>query len=102
MATLGETSFIWEEGKQSTSQEGTESQVVLMLTATAIRRIEALGTVRKAGKLPSTLLTTPSVDGEPSTVKAVRSVCAVRRIVVSLLEAGGTEEVFLGYQSTWR
>ena len=30
------------------------------------------------------------------------TVCAVRRIVVSLLEAGGTKEVFLGYQSTWR
>jgi hypothetical protein len=35
-------------------------------------------------------------------VKATCPVCAVRRIVVSLLEAGGTEEVFLGYQSTWR
>jgi hypothetical protein len=27
-------------------------------------------------------------------------VCAVRRVVISLLEAGGIEEVFLGYQST--
>ena len=34
--------------------------------------------------------------------KLARTVCAVRRIVVSLLEAGGTKEVFLGYQSTWR
>ena len=34
--------------------------------------------------------------------KRARAVCAVRRIVVSLLEAGGTKEVFLGYQSTWR
>ena len=34
--------------------------------------------------------------------KLSRAVCAVRRVVVSLLEAGGTKEVFLGYQSTWR
>jgi hypothetical protein len=35
-------------------------------------------------------------------MKVALIVCAVRRIVVSLLEAGGTKEVFLGYQSTWR
>ena len=39
---------------------------------------------------------------EPDALKGARPVCAVRRGVVSLLEAGGTEEVFLGYQSTWR
>jgi hypothetical protein len=37
---------------------------------------------------------------EPDTWKLVRTVCAVRRVVISLLEAGGIEEVFLGYQST--
>jgi hypothetical protein len=37
---------------------------------------------------------------EPDTWKLVRPVCAVRRVVISLLEAGGIEEVFLGYQST--
>ena len=36
------------------------------------------------------------------TPKGSSGVCAVRRGVVSLLEAGGTEEMFLGYQSTWR
>ena len=39
---------------------------------------------------------------EPYEGKLSRTVCAVRRGVVSLLEAGGTEEMFLGYQSTWR
>jgi hypothetical protein len=29
-------------------------------------------------------------------------VCAVRRVVVSLLQAGGTEEKFLGYWHIWR
>jgi hypothetical protein len=30
------------------------------------------------------------------------TVCAVRRVVVSLLQAGGTEEKFLGYWHIWR
>jgi len=38
--------------------------------------------------------------GKPDAVKVACPVCAVRRVVVSLLEAGGIEEVFLGYQST--
>ena len=29
------------------------------------------------------------------------TVCAVRRVVISLLQAGGIDEIFLGYQSTW-
>ena len=33
--------------------------------------------------------------------KLIRAVCAVRRVVISLLQAGGIEEIFLGYQSTW-
>jgi hypothetical protein len=40
--------------------------------------------------------------GEPDTSKGVRPVCAVRRVVVFLLEAGGTEERFLGYWHIWR
>ena len=39
---------------------------------------------------------------EPCEVKVSRTVCAVRRVVVSLLEAGGTEEKFLGYWHIWR
>ena len=39
--------------------------------------------------------------GEPCAVKVARTVCAVRRVVISLLQAGGIEEIFLGYQSTW-
>jgi hypothetical protein len=34
---------------------------------------------------------------EPDAVKVACPVCAVRRVVVSLLQAGGTEERFLGY-----
>jgi hypothetical protein len=34
--------------------------------------------------------------------KVARLVCAVRRVVVSLLQAGGTEERFLGYWHIWR
>ena len=40
--------------------------------------------------------------GKPSAAKEARSVCAVRRVVVSLLQAGGTEEMFLGYWHIWR
>jgi hypothetical protein len=40
--------------------------------------------------------------GKPDAVKVARPVCAVRRVVVFLLEAGGIEEVFLGYRHTWR
>ena len=39
--------------------------------------------------------------GKPCAVKMARTVCAVRRVVISLPEAGGIEEIFLGYQSTW-
>ena len=35
--------------------------------------------------------------GEPDAWKQARPVCAVRRVVVSLRQAGGTEERFLGY-----
>ena len=35
-------------------------------------------------------------------MKVARWVCAVRRVVVSLLQAGGTEEKFLGYWHIWR
>ena len=34
--------------------------------------------------------------------KVARHVCAVRCVVVSLLQAGGTEERFLGYWHIWR
>jgi hypothetical protein len=40
--------------------------------------------------------------GKPDAVKAARPVCAVRRVVVSLLQAGGTEERFLGYWQSRR
>jgi hypothetical protein len=40
--------------------------------------------------------------GKPDAVKVARPVCAVRRVVVSLLQAGGTEERFLGYWHIWR
>jgi hypothetical protein len=40
--------------------------------------------------------------GEPCALKDASPVCAVRRVVVSLLEAGGTEEKFLGYWHIWR
>jgi hypothetical protein len=36
-------------------------------------------------------------SGEPCALKGASTVCAVRRVVVSLLQAGGTEEKFLGY-----
>jgi len=39
---------------------------------------------------------------EPDALKGARPVCAVRRVVVSLLQAGGTEEKFLGYWHIWR
>jgi hypothetical protein len=39
--------------------------------------------------------------GKLYALKGARTVCAVRRVVISLPEAGGIEEVFLGYQSTW-
>ena len=40
--------------------------------------------------------------GKPDAVKVARPVCAVRRVMVSLLQAGGTEERFLGYWHIWR
>jgi len=43
-----------------------------------------------------------SSTGEPCALKGASTVCAVRRVVVSLLEAGGTEEKFLGYWHIWR
>ncbi len=39
---------------------------------------------------------------EPDAWKQARPVCAVRRVVVSLLQAGGTEEKFLGYWHIWK
>jgi hypothetical protein len=36
------------------------------------------------------------------TPKGSSPVCAVRRVVISLLQAGGTEERFLGYWHIWR
>ncbi len=39
---------------------------------------------------------------EPCALQGARTVCAVRRVVVSLLQAGGTEEKFLGYWHIWR
>jgi len=35
--------------------------------------------------------------GKPCAAKVACTVCAVRRVMVSLLEAGGTGERFLGY-----
>jgi hypothetical protein len=40
--------------------------------------------------------------GEPDALKGASPVCAVRRVVISLLEAGGIEDIFLGYWHTWR
>ena len=40
--------------------------------------------------------------GEPDAPKGACAVCAVRRVVVSLLQAGGTEERFLGNWHIWR
>ena len=40
------------------------------------------------------------VAGKPSALKDARSVCAVRRVMVFLLQAGGTGEMFLGYWHT--
>jgi len=42
-----------------------------------------------------------SVLEEPDEAKVSRPVCAVRRVVISLPEAGGIEEIFLGYRHTW-
>ncbi len=39
---------------------------------------------------------------EPDAGKLACPVCAVRRVVVFLLQAGGTEEKFLGYWHIWR
>jgi hypothetical protein len=41
-------------------------------------------------------------SGERSASKGACCVCAVRRVVVSLLQAGGTEERFLGYWHSWK
>ena len=40
--------------------------------------------------------------GEPCALKGARTVCAVRRIEVFLLETGRTREEFSGYQSTFK
>jgi hypothetical protein len=37
---------------------------------------------------------------EPCALKGASTVCAVRRVVISLLQAGGTGEKFLGYWHT--
>jgi|SRR5579859_2161174 len=39
---------------------------------------------------------------EPGALKGACQVCAVRRFEISLSETGGTKEVFLSYQLTWR
>ena len=39
--------------------------------------------------------------GKPCAMKVACTVCAVRRVVIFLLQAGGTGKRFLGYQSTW-
>ncbi len=40
--------------------------------------------------------------GKRCTLKGACTVCAVRRVMISLLQAGGTEEKFLGYWHSWR
>jgi hypothetical protein len=44
----------------------------------------------------------PSITLRSSTWARASTVCAVRRVVVSLLQAGGTEERFLGDWHIWR
>jgi hypothetical protein len=44
----------------------------------------------------------PPKPGEPDALKGACPVCAVRRVMISLLEAGGIKEIFLGYRHTWR
>jgi hypothetical protein len=46
--------------------------------------------------------TVKSSTGKRSAGKLARCVCAVRRVMVSLLQAGGIEERFLGYWHSWR
>src|SRR5258708_5735665 len=55
------------------------------------------GAGREMRKSCSMLKGMDTFAGEPCARKPARTVCAVRRVVVSLLEAGGTEERFLGY-----
>src|SRR5258708_579008 len=43
-----------------------------------------------------------SSTGKRSAGKLARSVCAVRRVMIFLLQAGGTGERFSGYWHTWR
>jgi hypothetical protein len=40
------------------------------------------------------------IPGEPCALKGARTVCAVRRVMIFLLQAGGTGEMFLGYWHT--
>ncbi len=57
----------------------------------------------RCGKLNQTgSLEYNGLTGEPDALKGASPVCAVRRVVVSLLEAGGTEERFLSYWHIWR
>src|SRR5207245_1725950 len=55
-----------------------------------------------AGTLPDKESLKKYVKGEPCASKGARTVCAVRRVVIFLLQAGGTGKRFLGYQSTWK
>ena len=41
-------------------------------------------------------------NGEPYALKGARTVCAVRRFETFLSQTGGTREMFLSYQLTWR
>ena len=54
------------------------------------------------GTLPDKDYLRKHVKGEPCAMKVASTVCAVRRVMISLLQAGGTEEKFLGYWHSWR
>jgi hypothetical protein len=49
-SNTSETSTIWGKGSSLRSPQSTESEGVLMLPATVIRRLEALTTISKQGK----------------------------------------------------
>ncbi len=56
------------------SFKSTESEDVLMLSATVMRRLEALGDISKQGTLPDRAFPKKYVNGEPDTLKGVRPV----------------------------
>src|SRR6185312_2735423 len=80
---------------------------ILKVTPETGRRGTGRGIITREGagrgmRKSCSMLKEPGTDtGEPVAVKAARRVGAVRRVVISLLEAGGIEEVFLGYRHTW-